>query len=54
MSKPQITIHLGASKNEVTVEDKGVTRTFDRSTMARDARNKLRRMVVQAWEVSRS
>ncbi len=45
MKKPSITIRLGAAYDEVTVD--GVT--FDRSTMKREDKSKLRRLVRDAF-----
>ncbi len=43
-----IVVRIGAAHDEVTVTDRGRVTTFDRSTMDRPARNKLRRMLVDA------
>jgi hypothetical protein len=42
MTKPQITIRLGAGNDDVTVDG----HTFDRSKMTRPEKNKLTRMLV--------
>lgn len=41
-----ITIRLGAAHDSITVDGK----TFDRAKLTRPEKNKLRRLVVAAWE----
>lgn len=48
--KPRITLTLGAGIDQLTIEDKGVTRVFDRNALTKAGRNKLRRMMVAAWK----
>lgn len=49
MTKMKVTIHMNAQANTVTVMDRGKATTFDRSTMVPWQRNRLRRMIVEAW-----
>ena len=49
MKPLRITIRMNAERNDVVVVDRGDTNTFDRSAMAPWQRNKLRRMLVEAW-----
>ena len=45
----KITIRMNAERNDVTVVDRGESTTFDRSGMVPWQRNRLRRMIVEAW-----
>ena len=45
----KITVRMNAERSDVVVVDRGETSTFDRSAMAPWQRNKLRRMLVEAW-----
>ena len=49
MSKRQIevTIHLGASRNEVIVKDGNDTTVFDRNTMDKGQQSRFRRLLTQ-------
>jgi hypothetical protein len=40
-----VTIRIGATEDSITVDGK----TFDRSTLSRPEKSKLRRLVVAAW-----
>ena len=46
---PRITIRIAANENSVTIMEGDRVTRFDRSTLDRAAKNKLRRMTVAAW-----
>lgn len=50
MKLPKITIRMGASYNDVTLNERGSKTTFDVATMDRTARRKFRRMLVAGLE----